>query len=434
MIELRSVSASSINKFVDCKRQWAKNYDQKTKVYSTNEAATRGTLIHKALEIWRDPSLGHAQTFEALEQCYESGCILSNVGESYEVYRTGKEMLKKFWRLHENHPAMPMDRTHLWSVEHTIDGWMPEGQPLPVKGFIDTLELVWEPNNPRSVALIVGDYKSGKAKTKDELLDDIQSQLYMAYGVSVLKPQLEAQGYTVTSVMGVWTYINEETCVVLRQDEFDIPMVVEYLANVTTQMIRFSQEYNRLASEPDKLATWLEKQATTNAFCGWCPYKGTCGQMQRAYAERAVLDIFAPGITIEAMCAERDLYALAATDGENKRREIDRVLRHHIEEKQIDEIEANGTIYYPVTNKDKVIDPRVLVHVFGVEFIVANGKITLDAIKNQLDVLKITRPSDFEQAKQIISEHTTEQMGARYIRTKRAKPPREPKRAKKTDA
>jgi hypothetical protein len=433
MIKLETVSPSSIAKFVQCQRQWALNYDQDAKIRTTGVAAERGTLVHRALELWKDPSKAHPQTLEGLQRCFEQACALEGIGETLEVYVTGRALLPKAFELSLDSKVMPMNRTKIWMVEAKINRWFPTSDhPLPILGFIDTLELIFDAYDPKSVIIVVGDYKTGKAKSKDELLDDIQPPIYMAYALYVLKPYLESQGFTVTNVLNVWTYIADQQCVVLTQDDYDLPAVMQYIANISHQMIAAANAYN--SKQGEERAAYLHKHEKLNAFCNWCPVRGSCTQIERAFEQRAMIDMFAMGITLDQILEQRDLYALAAREGEDRRREIDRMVRHHMEINGMSEVEANGKIYYEVINRDKVVDPKAIVHAFGTDFVLANGKITQDAIRNQINLLKITQPHQVQAIVDFLDEHTTEESGARYIRSKKAKEPKAPKALKAAPA
>lgn len=435
MIDLQTVSASSINKFTQCQRQWLLNYDRATRFNIPSVPADRGILVHKALELWKDPNKAHPQTLEGLEHCFEQACVKLGIGESIEVYTTGRALLPKAYNFTVNHPVMPLHRTRTWMVETEINRWLPsDDHVVPIIGFIDTIELIFSERDPRSVILVVGDYKTGKVKSKDELLDDVQPPIYMAYALYVLKPWLESQGMTVTNVLNVWTYIADEECVVLTQDDYDLPEVMRYVANISRQMLNVAEGYNKVAASenPDQVEAYLKKREKLNSFCNWCPVRGTCSQIARAIEARAMIDMFAPGVTMDSILAQRDLYAIAQREGEERKREIDRMVRQHMEINGISEIESNGKVYYEVVNRDKTIAPQAIAHAFGDAFMVANGKITQDAIKNQINVLKITAPHLVDGIVKFLDEHTVEERGARYIRSKDVKRPKETKsRAKK---
>lgn len=432
MIDLKTASPSSISKFTQCQRQWALNYDQDAKIRTSSVAAERGTLVHAALECWRDPSHAHCKTLEALEGCFAHACATAGIGESLEVFTTGKAILAKAFEFIANHPVMPLERTHVWMVEAKIDRWLPSSDhALPILGFIDTIELVFSATDPKSVILVVGDYKTGKSKSKEELLEDIQPPIYMAYALYVLKPYLESQDFIVTNVLNVWTYIAEGECVILTQDDYDLPVVMEYVASISRQMVAAATEYN--SKTGDDRDAWLHRREKLNVFCNWCPVRGSCSQLERAFEQKAMIDMMAPGMTLDVILAERDRYALTHRESEERRRDIDRMVRHHMEINGLTQIEANEKVYYEVVNRDKVIDPKAIAHVFGVDFFVANGRVTQDAIKNQINVLKITQPDSVQGVVDFLEEHTSEELGARYIRSKKAPKPKETKaRGKKS--
>jgi len=421
MIELTSVSPSSITKFVQCPRQWCQHYDRETAVDTSGTAADRGKLVHRALELWREPGSQFPPTLLGLHTAFEQGCLMEKIAEGMEVYQTARALLSQAYKFTVNHPVMPLHRTKMWMCETKIDGWRPSPEhPLSILGYIDTIELVHDEDDPKSVVLVVGDYKTGKGKSKDELLDDIQPPIYMAYALYVLKPWLESQGYDVKNVLNVWTYIAEELCVVLTQDDYDLQMTLEYVANISRQMLQTAKAYNEKAPGYER-ATFLSKIEKLNPLCNWCPVRRVCTQVNRAFETRAMIDLFGPGSDIGEILKERDLYALAIREGEERKKEIDKMLRVYMAQHGLDEIEANGHVYWEVHNRNKKIDPMALFNLFGTQFFVNHGQISQESVKNALSVLKITQPDKYEEAVKYLEQHTSEEPGARYIRSKNAK-------------
>lgn len=440
-VQLKHISASSVSQFVACPAKWLTSYDPNTKIIDRSAKSDAGVLTHGALELWRNPANGHDQTYETLERCYQEFAAHQKLAETMDVYVMGLGFLKKAYALAKSHPTLPMHLAQTIGVEVNLLGsdgetWHPDGFPIPIKGSIDNLMVITPfADRPAEVILCVEDYKTGKSKEWSELTgDDVQPPMYLWYATEVLKPHLEAQGYTVLRVALIWTYIASGISVNMYESDFDLENFRGYIQSISNQMLALTKSYNVVCDEaakagpeigPRKIAEFLAKHEKVNYLCSFCSRKNVCRNFQRALAMEKTIDIASADWA--QIVAERDRASAMAKYGEDRRKEIDELIRTHLDREKLDifqysegrELTANQT-----TNRWH--DPKVLLEFLGPDFIIAAAEITQSAVESEIARIALTDSDRSNELRAALNTRMLSRPGARIVRTRNI--PKAPKK------
>lgn len=411
MIDLKTVSVSSINRFVECPRKWAMHYDKPLRITSNSTKTDKGTLVHGALELWDRP--GSDLSFADLENSYHNACVTIGLSENFETYCEGRKLLPATYELLTGGTNRPLERTVTWSREHRIPFWKPSHEfPLAWVGFIDRVQLVT--NHDGTYTIIIEDYKTGRAKTREELKNDPQPGMYLAYARHGLVRFFEERGYVIHKVTPIWTYLATSDEVILSEDDYDIPATMAYISNISHQMVAFVQVYNSLSEEERQ--AYINEKARTNSFCSWCDYKNSCPKVERAITERKELNIFADGVTLEEILAMREMYVFAKYEGERRQREIDEMLRAYFAQNGKYSLEVGGKKYQEIAPTSKTYPLKVVAEALGIQFIIQNAKVSGEAIKHGLGTLKVKDPAAHERAVQLLEQNAITDKKTAYIK------------------
>lgn len=433
------ISVSSLSSFTECPARWTLSYDEERKIRLSNDAADAGIIVHGALERWRDPQNGFPQTWEALEECFKYVAADLKKAESLEVYKKAHDLCRRAFALSQSHPTIPMQFARTIAVEYNIEGYQPEGWPKPLKGFIDHLFMVTpNPEVPHEIILGVEDYKTGRPKTWSDLTDnDLQPPAYLAYARDVLVPWIESQGYRVLRIALVWTYVASGEAVNMYEPDFDVVLIKDYIANLANQQISFENEYNAAqANDPgdgSKIDQFLEKHERPNSYCSYCPRKNRCATFQKLLEQKHTIDLTNPNTSMEEIWSFREKMAALQKEGENQKKEVDDLIRVYLDQNHLSTIPMNDFEIHADQQTREEHDTKVVADVLGVEFVVAFGKLTKDAIEKQLDLLATGDPELAKQKRAELEARIKRSPGPRIVKTRKLKKAATP-RAKKAAA
>lgn len=426
MIQLEHVSASSIQRFVECPANWLISYDQELRTSTRNERTDAGVLIHAALEMFRDPTNSHDQnSYEQLEACFEEVCRTHIYANSLAVYRRAKGLLSAAYRMGQSHPTVPIHLGQTIAVEQPLveaDGsnWIEPGWPLPVKGGIDRVSII--PLRDGYV-LFIEDYKTGWAKTQDEVLHDhIQAPLYFLYARRRLVRFLEEQGIKILRIVGAWSFVAHGIGVPIYESDFDHEDTEKYVQNISTQMVALKDLYNKQTFKAESAReVWLKQYEKKNQWCAWCPRRNVCHTYKTMlrYGER--IDLTDPNTSWLDIWNERETYSAIAKSAKARADEINDVIKLHIEQEGVDAIvlpEA-GIEITAQRNQNKKWRIPELTDLFGQDFILRNADITEAAVKRELDRISKTDPSRARELEAMLPNTYVTVPGARPVRSRR---------------
>lgn len=418
----KHVSASSITKAVDCLAQWAASYDSDRKVHSRSQYTDAGNLVHAALEKWRNPEANLPQTYETLHQCYLDITRELKLTETFGVFKRGLELLKKAYGLSQYHPTIPVHLATTISVETEIADYQPEGWPLPLKGFIDRLAIVCvDPAQPMVVdALVVEDYKTGKAKSWSELTDeDIQPVLYFMWVKDVLVPHLEALDYTVKKIALVWTYINDGVAVPMYEADFDAETAKWWVASISQQMLDFVDAYNAWQAEGKDINAFLVQYEKPNKYCSYCPRKNVCQSFQRLLTQELVIDLTSPNTSWDEINAARQKYGAMAKEADLRRKEIDDLIRVHLDQTKDESIIVGDMELVANTQERKEHLVRHVADILGSDVVINAASITQDAVNKELARIALTDAERANALREELEARMSRGPGARIVRERK---------------
>ncbi len=139
-----------------------------------------GIVMHQVLERFHT---GETASLEQLQELYESSWRRSGLGDSedeQQFRRRGAEALQRYWEAERDSQAEPVwfERSFAFKLG-----------PHLLRGRVDRVDR--RPDG--SYELI--DYKTGKAKTEDELREDVQLSLYQMGARESWRLETSAQSY-----------------------------------------------------------------------------------------------------------------------------------------------------------------------------------------------------------------------------------------------
>jgi len=421
-MELKHASASSINKFVECPASWLVSYDTDTRYNSRTEKTDAGVLVHGALEIFRDPANGIEQTEAELLKCFKQFCGSRSMAESLDVYKRGLKLCKKVWELDQNHPTLPMHLAQTLGVEHKIVDFKLGDWALPMVGSIDRVALVINPKKETECVLVIEDYKTGNAKNFDELVnDDVQPIIYFLYAKHVLQPRIEEQGWTVTKIALVWTFIDAGQAVSMDEEDFqDLDSIVEYIGNIMAQMQSLVAKWNTKGVERTEFLAKYEKQ---NYHCSWCPRKAECSTFNKLLDLGKTVDLTNPSLSWEEFFKERDRLALAAKEFDERKQAADNIVKIWLQQENKEYIIAGGREWAAAPVNRTTFPVGAVGEILGMDFIYDAAELTKAAIEQELARLKSVDPVAHAKAKEAIEElgRRNTRPGYRKITSRKAK-------------
>jgi hypothetical protein len=412
-------SASSGTNFSECPAKWATNYDDDRNVNSRNQWSDVGNLVHGALELWRNPENDCEKTFEELEKCFDQAATKHIFAEPMRDYARAKELLAAAFRMTQNHPTVPIQLMQTIAVEQQLvvgegDDWEVEGWPQPARGQIDNLGIIPAPKLAANhVIVFIEDYKTGKPKTHEYLTsEDIQAPLYFYWTRDVFVPYLEAQiepttgdNFKVTRIIGSWSYVGDGTAVPLYESDFDHQLTHDYIQNLQSQMIAFTERYNAFMehladptngfemTDEQAVNEWLSNYEKPNSYCGYCPRKNVCQTFQRLLKYESKVDLTGPNVSWDEIYLEYVAYQAIEKNAHSRVQEIKDIIPIYLDQERLESIPlADGMelVANPENRKRYLLDK--VKDILGTEFILKNATVTDTAIKKQIDLIASGSP------------------------------------------
>lgn len=435
-------SASSGTRFVECIANWATNYDDERKVSTRNDYTDIGNLVHGALEEWRNPELAHAQTYEALEACFERAATKYIFAEPLSAYKRAKELLAAAYRMTKVHPTIAVESMQTLGVEQHLvdengDPWKMPSWEKPARGMIDHVAIIPVAfGKSNDVTLLIEDYKTGRPKSHDDLTnDDIQPPLYFLYARDKLVPWLEAQGLNVVRIIGAWTYVADGSAVPLYESDFDHEITEQYVANIQRQQAEFETKYNVMIDDvdnhereydpgdPKREATinkFLANYEKPNAHCSYCARKGVCQTFQRLLKYESKVDIVGPNIDWDKIAEELTAYQIMEKTAKERIGEIKSVIPVYLDQEGLASIQlSNGQEIVANPESRKKWNMAAVVTIMGNDFVLANASVTQEAIKREVDLISRTDPEKARAIQANLDGAYATVPGPRPVRTRK---------------
>lgn len=419
-MNIKHVSASAIGKYLTCPARWVDAYDEATKANDRSAASDAGILVHGAMEIWRGDPEAYPATLAGLRLAFESFAATEGLAESFVVYKRGVELLSNAYAMSTAHPILPVAMSTTLGTEVELldannETWKPAGVELPMKGSIDRL-IALTPNaaEPKRIVLIAEDYKTGRPKSKEELLeDDVQPAIYFWWLSEVMRPIMESRGYEVLGCGLVWTYITG-TPVAMYEEDFDLDLVRAYIGGLVSQMVSLAKAYN--ATESDQRADFLAKRERVGPGCSWCPRKPSCRNFGRAVVAERTIDLI--NADWSAILGERERLATMARFGEDGRKKIDELICAHIESENLDAITYGEREAYVSSAIQTSHDMNAVVEILGADFLARAGDITKKAVDAELARIASDDAERSAKMREALESRMSSRNGPRIVRTR----------------
>lgn len=452
---VRHISPSAMEKFIACPAWWATAYDDELKFNTRTDYTDVGTLVHGALEKWRNPNDPKPQTFEALEQCFRDVCAELQLVESLAVYKRGQDIIRKAFEIDSINRHLPMSLAVTWAVEYEIKDYfgVPYGQPpkWPRKmvGYIDRIALIQMPGiacgpgmeylEPKQVPhiLVVEDYKTGRAKSWSEITEEeIQPSSYLCYAQDVLVPLLRSQGYNIARTVLLWSYIDHGIAIPVQETDIDTDDVREYIGNIATQMIIFKEKYEEITDEiaafeemgqhalaeqlRGELARFLAGFERVNAKCSWCSRKAVCENFNRQLNQKIVVDLTLTDM--ERFFADRDRYAAIHKAAEEARKAYDSAYRAYLDHMNKENVIVGDRLWHANSIDGSYHAPAVVAELLGEAFVLNSAKISKEAISAEVARIATFDPERAAKVSEELERRIVPGVGARVVKSRKLRP------------
>jgi hypothetical protein len=396
---IKHISASAMQNYSECPSRYLTQYDPQFKMKKVNEKADVGSLVHATSEKFYMP--GSEWDTTSLEQmliCFEQVCQEERFAESFAMYKFAKELCEKMFRMNTFHPKIPIQNKQILNIEQRlidVDGnlFKHHSWALPCMGAIDELSIIAEVQDPTRLTLLLIDKKTGWASTKEELVtENIQCALYMLYCRLELVPILEAQGYTVTNILGLWEYIAQGTCVTIEEKEFNHQETIDYIKNISGQMVQTWTEYDKLEmSEKEKYLKSKEKQ---NKWCAWCHRKEVCSTFEKMMLYSSQVNLTGD-VDWNKIWEEHEKYNTVKKYAEDRCKQINSVIRNWMQQERQERISLDsiGKDIKITHMQNKDYNNKKLAELLGIDFFIENASLTQEKINTLLKTLRLTNPT-----------------------------------------
>ncbi|MEN9919479.1 MAG: hypothetical protein RL662_1915 [Bacteroidota bacterium] len=289
----RSLSASSINTYLDCPLQFyfsvVENMQEEDDIAETVEASTFGSIFHSVMEWLYRPLEGKMLTADILHRLAKDDLLLTETIErsfAKNYFKTDKvrkltgqnyltgEVIKRYVRqvLHKDAAATPF--IYIESERRILCQYtLPSGKKISLKGFIDRVDEV------KGHTRII-DYKSGKGvlqyKDIEQLFDKEQKDRPKA----VMQVFMYAHLYLLD-----FPKIRLEPGIYYLRNLFD----TDFDSCVTSKMSNGKLRINDFAEIREEFKTYFDtcleeifdpnlsfRQTPTGKACEWCSFTNIC--------------------------------------------------------------------------------------------------------------------------------------------------------------
>ncbi len=396
---IKHVSASAAQNFSECPSRYLTQYDPQFKLKKLNEKADVGAIVHAVSEEFYMPEHGYdTSSFEVMLQCFEKVCQEERFAESFAMYKDAKTKCEQMFRMNTFHPVIPIQNKQILNIEQKLinaDGTLFQHHtwPLPCMGAIDELSIIAEINDPKRITLLLIDKKTGWASTKEELVNEnIQCALYMLYCRLVLVPILEEQGYTVTNILALWEYIAQGTCVTIEEKEFDHQVTIDYIKNISSQMVATWTEYDKLSG--DEKNKYLDKHEKQNKWCAWCHRKEVCKTFEKMMLYSSQVNLTGD-VDWNKIWEEHEKYNVVKKYAEERCKQINSVIRNWMQQEHEERIPlaSIGKDIKMTHMQNKDYNNKKLAELLGIDFFVENASLSQTRIEEMLKNLRKTNPT-----------------------------------------
>lgn len=291
----RHLSVSRLKKYEGCAYDFYLRYVMGYKTTEFSVAPAFGTLLHETMErlfkwIQEEEFSGALPESKMLEFYREAWQQSGLTG--IEIYQEGLFILRTYAR---NHPEV--DHFRIIAVEHEFNIELEE---FTVNGKIDRVDRV----NDDTIRIV--DFKSNRMIFSREEIDvDLQMSVY---GLVAKKEWPWAK-----NIEFVFDMLRHDAK--LRTERTD-----QQLADAADYVVLLGRQ-----TENDP-----EYRPRINPNCGFCDYRSQCDAYKRAISEKT--EMVATGKDLDALAELREKVASIAKAAYGKRRDIDEILKAHIEQ------------------------------------------------------------------------------------------------------
>ncbi len=214
----------------------------------------------------------------------------------------------------------------------------------------------------------------------------------MLYCRLILVPILEEQGYIVKNILGLWEYIAQGTCVSIEESEFDHQTTIDYIKNISQQMVNTWIEYDKLKTTQEK-ETYIITQEKQNKWCAWCHRKEVCKTFEKMMLYSSQVNLTGD-VDWNKIWEEHEKYNTVKKYAEDRCKQINSVIRNwmqqeHQERISLDSIGKDIKMTH-VQNKD--YNNKKLAELLGIDFFVKHASLSQIKIEEEIKKLRQTNP------------------------------------------
>jgi hypothetical protein len=355
-LELRTISASSLQSFEECPRRWHEENVKRTPRSGGTAPADLGTACHEALEnyvgaVYKDKK--REPSFDLLMMFYKVGFQSAFGSADFDrpEYKDGEAMLRRWF-----------DRTDLSNVE-IISMEKKDFIEIKTSAGIKKYNYIWDRcdrfmEHGKKIIRVV-DYKTIRANiTPDELRTKIQARMYgMAAAIQFKDEQPDE----------IWV-------------QFD-------LLRYGTVDVKFSREQNVMTwkyikSTAERIIGMDENTAPEQLGpgCQWCVRKATCKTLRKnvngggTYALLGGEDLLKARVEMEAV-QKAAKYALE---------EIDNIIMAQARNEDMTEWETDNYEVKFTSSKRRVVDSHEAGLILGPQVMAQMGKLSISDVDKLL--------------------------------------------------
>lgn len=230
------LSKSSTETFIQCEKKFESRYITKEEVErESNEPALFGNAVHSVLENYFASGKKLDLIEEYKKQFDEYGL------KSHDFFELGHRLITDYAHDSDN-------GNEILSLEKDFKLYLDNG--IPVKGFIDRIDKI----SDDEIEII--DYKTGYSQplTRDQLEKDIQLGIYNLAALQLYP------GYKKYKLTLNYLHYGKISC---YRTEEQLESLKSYLAMIHARII-------------NKVKNGEKFEASVNAYCLYCDYKGGC--------------------------------------------------------------------------------------------------------------------------------------------------------------
>jgi CRISPR/Cas system-associated exonuclease Cas4 (RecB family) len=338
-----TISASKLNMFLDCRREYWYRYIKKEPVSTeTNLAFLKGKLVHESLRTY----LGGGA--KQMIDCLNLAMKVAEEPPSKEMVTKALSILEGWQR---NYQARGEIVGLEWDFTLNLGG-------VSVRGIVDKIEKVGN-------IYYITDYKTGFTKyTRDDIAESIQLVLY---AMAIHETWQDCE-----EVIGVYDMVEQG-------------ITVE--APITADSIRTMHMYIKALSESiEQMPVSTPSRGTPGMHCAYCAYKYKCEEY-KAYLQNdigiEIGDVTDIGLITKNFVEVREkIKVLEATESK-----LSELLKHNMQQTDCEQIDINNFKVTLSQGKRTYYDPTIIFSLMPEDFFrVCSVKTEeVDKLRHKLD-------------------------------------------------